>query len=150
MASMQQRTQRGIGQAPARRPWKVALAGLTALLTGAWKWRAMLASSDHQAPHYVDTAHRASLLYSFACLVLIHFLEVSPLPEWINVVAVSLPLAFFAIAIAVYIQLGLADETDNQFEDRNFGTTTGTGLLAVSEIGGFAVLFGAFLASQLR
>lgn len=121
---------------------------LTALLTGAWKWRSMLASADHQAPHYVDTAHRASLLYSFACLVLIHFLELSPLAEWLNVVAAALPLAFFGIAIAVYIQLGLANETDNQFEERNFGTTIGTGLLAVSEVGGFTILFAAFLVSQ--
>jgi hypothetical protein len=121
---------------------------LAALLTGTWKWRLMLASSDHLAPPYVDTAHRASLMYSFACLVLIHFLELSPLPEWANVVAASLPLAFFAIAIASYIQLGLVNETDNQFAERSFGNTIGITVLAVSEIGGFAVLFGAFLVSQ--
>ena len=38
----------------------------------------MLSAPDHLAPHYVDTAHRAALLYSFACLVLVHFAELSP------------------------------------------------------------------------
>lgn len=122
---------------------------LTALLTGVWKWRAMLAAPDHLAPHYVDTAHRAALLYSFACLVLIHFLELSPLPEAVNVVAAAAPLLFFAAAIATYCVLGLRDETDNQFSERTFATTTATLMLAVAEIGGFTVLFAGFLATQL-
>jgi hypothetical protein len=122
---------------------------LTALLTGVWKWRAMLASPDHMAPHYVDTAHRAALLYSFACLVLIHFLDLSPLPEPVNVVAAAAPLFFFALAIATYCVLGFRDETDNQFSERTFATTTATLMLAVAEIGGFAVLFAGFLATQL-
>jgi hypothetical protein len=122
---------------------------LTALLTGVWKWRAMLASPDHVAPHYVDTAHRAALLYSFACLVLIHFLELSPFPEAVNIAAAAAPLTFFAVAIASYCVLGYRDETDNQFSERNFATTTGMVLLAAAEIGGFALLFGGFLATQL-
>ena len=108
---------------------------LTALLLGVWKWRAMLRAPDHLAPHYVDTAHRAALLYSFACLVLIHFVELSPFAEPVNVAAVSLPLLFFSIAIATYIQLGWRDTTDNAFERRDFTTTTGVALLSVSEIG---------------
>ena len=122
---------------------------LTALLLGVWKWRAMLSAPDHLAPHYVDTAHRAALLYSFACLVLIHFAELSPFAEPVNVAAVSFPLVFFAVAIATYIQLGWRDTTDNTFEHRNASTTTGVGLLAVSEIGGFAVLLAGFVWSQL-
>ena len=122
---------------------------LTALLLGVWKWRAMLSAPDHLAPHYVDTAHRAALLYSFACLVLIHFVELSPFPEPVNVAAVSFPLVFFGVAIASYIQLGWLDTTDNVFERRNFSTTTGVLLLAVAEIGGFVVLLGGFAWSQL-
>ena len=122
---------------------------MTALLSGIWKWRAMLSSPDHQAPHYVDTAHRAALLYSFACLVLVHFLELSPFPEPVNVLAAAAPLAFFAIAIATYLVLGYQDRTDNQFSERTFATTTGMVLLAVAEITGFAVLFAGFLATQL-
>jgi hypothetical protein len=122
---------------------------LTALLLGVWKWRAMLRASDHLAPVYVDTAHRAALLYSFACLVLIHFAELSPFAEPVNVAAVCLPLLFFAVAIATYIQLGWRDTTDNTFEQRNFSTTTGMVLLASAEIGGFAVLLAGFVLSQL-
>ena len=122
---------------------------LTALLLGVWKWRAMLRASDHLAPHYVDTAHRAALLYSFACLVLIHFAELSPFGEAVNVAAVSFPLVFFAVAIATYIQLGWQDTTDNAFAQRNFSTTTGMVLLAVAEIGGFAVLLAGFVIAQL-
>ena len=122
---------------------------LTALLTGVWKWRAMLRAPDHLAPHYVDTAHRAALLYSFACLVLIHFAQLSPFPEAVNAVAVSAPLLFFAVAIATYVVLGRADATDNQFQERSFATMTGTGLLAVSEIAGFGVLLLGFVVGQL-
>lgn len=122
---------------------------LTALLLGVWKWRAMLSASDHLAPHYVDTAHRAALLYSFACLVLIHFVELSPFSEPVNIAAVSFPLVFFGIAIATYIQLGWRDTTDNAFERRDFSTTTGVLLLSVCEIGGFAVLLAGFVVSQL-
>ena len=60
---------------------------LTALLAGVWKWRAMVTSDSHQAPFYVDTAHRAALLYSFACLVLAEFLKHSPFSETVNVLA---------------------------------------------------------------
>jgi hypothetical protein len=122
---------------------------LSALVLGVWKWRGMLNAPDHLAPHYVDTAHRAALLYSFACLVLVHFAELSPFAEWVNVAAVSFPLVFFAVAIATYVQLGWRDTTDNAFEKRDFNTTTGVALLAVSEIGGFAVLLAGFVASQL-
>lgn len=122
---------------------------LTALLLGVWKWRAMLAAPDHLAPHYVDTAHRAALLYSFACLVLIHFAELSPFAEVVNVAAVVFPLVFFA-AIVTYIQLGWSDQTDNAFEERSFATTTGVLLLAVAEIGGFAVLLAGFVFAQSR
>jgi len=122
---------------------------LTALLSGIWKWRAMLASPEHQAPHYVDIGHRAALLYSFACLVIIHFLELSPLPEPLNVAAAAAPLLFFAIAIASYLVLGYLDHTDNQFSERTFATTTGMVLLAAAEVGGFGLLFVGFLVTQL-
>jgi len=122
---------------------------LTALLSGIWKWRAMLASPQHEAPHYVDIGHRAALLYSFACLVIIHFLELSPLPEPLNVAAAAAPLLFFAIAIASYLVLGYQDHTDNQFSERTFATTTAMVFLAAAEVGGFGLLFVAFLVTKL-
>jgi len=118
---------------------------LTGLLTGVWKWRAMLSRSTHRAPFYVDTAHRAALLYSFACLVLARFAGFSPFSRTLTFVAAALPILFFGIAVATYIRLGITDATDNQFERRNFVTTTGMVLLVIGEVGGFSVLFVGFL-----
>jgi hypothetical protein len=121
---------------------------MNSLITGIWKWRSMMSRPNHQAHIYVDTAHRASLLYSFACLVLVKFLEYSPYPEWLNVLSAGAPLLFFASAIVTYIRLGLSQETENQFSERNFRTTTGMVLLIAAELGGFAVLFTGFLYGQ--
>ena len=43
---------------------------LLALVLGIWKYRQMATSPDHLAHPYVDIAHRAALLYSFATLLL--------------------------------------------------------------------------------
>lgn len=118
---------------------------LTALLTGVWKYRHMLLSEGHVAPIYVDTAHRAALLYSFAALLLARLVEESPFPLAVNLLAIGGPLTFFAVAIASYIGLGLENRTDNQFRERNFNTTWGMAALIVAEIGGFGVLFAGFL-----
>ena len=117
----------------------------TALATGVWKWRAMLSASDHRAPFYVDTAHRAALLYSFACLVLAKFAELSPFSEAVTLAAVAAPIAFFAIAIASYVFLGVSDRTDNQFARSSPGQHVAMWMLIAAEIGGFSVLFGGFL-----
>ena len=118
---------------------------LTGLLTGVWKWRAMLTRPTHRAPYYVDTAHRAALLYSFACLVLARFAGPSPFPHALTLLATALPILFFASAVATYIRLGIADATENQFERRSFVTTTGMVLLVIGEVGGFSILFVGFL-----
>ncbi|MCC6846915.1 MAG: hypothetical protein IT294_00330 [Deltaproteobacteria bacterium] len=118
---------------------------LTALLTGVWKYRHMLSSDAHVAPFYVDTAHRAALLYAFAALLLARLVEESPFSPAVNVAAIGGPLAFFAIAIATYIGLGFENRTDNQFRERRFATTWGMVALIVTEIGGFGVLFAGFL-----
>ena len=117
----------------------------TALASGVWKWRAMVSSPEHRAPFYVDTAHRAALLYSFACLVLARFVELSPFSETVNLAAVAAPIAFFAIAIATYLKLGWSDHTDNQFAHERPGQRVGMWLLIAAEIGGFSVLFAGFL-----
>lgn len=120
---------------------------ITALLTGVWKYRHMLTSPTHLAPPYVDVAHKAALHYSFAILVVIKFEEVSGLGTRLNLLGASLMIAFFAIATATYILLGAKNEIDNQFKERNFGTTYGTWMLIGAEIGGFLLLFGGFLRS---
>lgn len=96
---------------------------LTGMLTGIWKWRRIMTSAEHRTPVYVDIAHRASLLYSFAALVISKLLEYSPFNESIQLLIALLPLFYFAATILVYICLGVLDTTDNQFNRRNFITT---------------------------
>ncbi len=62
--------------------------------------------------------------------------------------ASALPLFFFAFAIALYLKLGYFDTTDNQPAERNFTTTVGTAILAISEVGGFSILFIGFLVAR--
>jgi hypothetical protein len=118
---------------------------LTGLLTGVWKHTAMLQGPSHQAPVYVDIAHRAALLYSFAALVLVRFIELSPFPAWVNTLAAAAPLFFFALALGRYIFLGLGNKTGNQYTLPLEATRRVMGLLIVAEIGGFGVLFAGFL-----
>lgn len=118
---------------------------LTALLTGIWKWRHMLNSDKHQAPYYVDIAHRSALMYSFAGLLIWHFVGWSAWADWVNGLAAGALLFFFLTAIATYIRLGFANETQNQFEQRDFNTTWGMWALLVGEVSGFLVLFAGAL-----
>ena len=72
---------------------------LNALLTGVWKFHQMSNSPDGQAHRYVDIAHRASLLYSFAAMLLMMFATISQLADYIEIIAVSVVLTYFALAI---------------------------------------------------
>lgn len=120
------------------------------LMTGLWKYRGMITSTEGQAPTYVDICHRAALMYAFACLVLAEFARLSVWSAAVNLVAVALPVVFFAAAVASYAVHGLLDDTDNQLRrphrigERHVHGSAVSGfiyLLAASEIGGFAVLF---------
>ena len=42
---------------------------LTGMLIGIVKYRRIMTSAGHRAPVYIDIAHRAALMYSFAALV---------------------------------------------------------------------------------
>jgi hypothetical protein len=127
---------------------------LCGLLTGLWKYRCISRSADAQAPVYVDVCHRASLMYAFACLVLMEFAERSTWADRVNQFAVAIPIFFFAAAIATYIVHGALRDTDNQLRRPH---VLGTGhvhgaavgvfmvLLTAGEIGGFAVLFAGWM-----
>jgi hypothetical protein len=93
---------------------------MTGLLTGVWKYFAIMKSPNHQAPIYVDIAHRAALMYAFACLVLLEFIKWSTLSEIVESLATALPVLFFGIAIGTYVLLGFKDNTDNQFKEKKF------------------------------
>jgi hypothetical protein len=54
---------------------------LLALVLGIWKYRQMATSENHLAHPYVDIAHRAALLYSFATMLVAVFVELSAWPS---------------------------------------------------------------------
>jgi preprotein translocase subunit SecG len=121
---------------------------LLALVLGVWKYREMATSENHLAHPYVDIAHRAALLYSFATVLIAAFVELSAWPTWVNLTAAMVVVLFFVIAIVTYIGHGMKRDTTNQFEHPDGGLHAGMLALIVAEIGGFAVLFAGFVAAQ--
>ena len=122
---------------------------LSGMLTGILKYQRTMTSVEHRAPVYVDIAHRASFLYSFAALVIAKLLEYSPYSQSVQVFAAVVPLAFFAITILGYTAEGLMNRTDNLFRERNFTTTWYMYALICGEIGGFSVILWGFLSTQI-
>ncbi|MEZ4461502.1 MAG: hypothetical protein R3E66_17635 [bacterium] len=123
---------------------------LVGLLTGVWKYIAIARSEDSVAPAYVDIAHRASLMYSFACLVVLEFVALSPYPDTLTALFAIAPQVFFAAAICTYVIHGCLNDTDNQLHPPyRLGSRSLSGslvhgfmvLLVVAELGGFAALF---------
>jgi hypothetical protein len=66
---------------------------LLALVLGVWKYRQIMVADDHRAHPYVDIAHRAALLYSFATLLIAAFVELSAWPTWLNLTAAAVVAA---------------------------------------------------------
>lgn len=121
---------------------------LLGMLFGVVKYRALMRSAEHRAPVYIDIAHRAAFMYSFAALVMAKLLEYSPYAERVQVGALGLVLGFFTITVFGYFAEGLKDRTDNLFRERNFTTTWYMYLLIAGEIGGLAVILWGFLSTQ--
>ncbi|MGA5546055.1 hypothetical protein ACPCIR_29790 [Mycobacterium sp. NPDC051198] len=121
---------------------------LLALVLGVWKYRQMATSENHLAHPYVDIAHRAALLYSFATLLVAVFVELSAWPTWVNLTAAMVLVLFFVVAIAAYIEHGAKRDTTNQFEKPTASLHAGMIALIAGEIGGFAVLLAGFIAAQ--
>lgn len=122
---------------------------LLALVLGVWKYRQMVVSAEHLAHPYVDVAHRAALLYSFATLLLAVFVELSGWPVVVNLVAAGVVILFFMAAIGTYVHHGRRRDTDNQLRHPVRGATAFMFLLIVGEIGGFTVLQAGFVQAQL-
>jgi hypothetical protein len=121
---------------------------LLALVLGVWKYRQIMIADDHRAHPYVDIAHRAALLYSFATLLIAAFVELSAWPTWLNLTAAAVVVFFFVAAIASYISHGMRRDTVNQFESPQRALRVEMVLLIIGEIGGFAVLLAGFVAGQ--
>ena len=124
---------------------------LWALLLGVWKYRQMAASPEGLAHPYVDTAHRAALLYSFATLLLATFVELSGFSTAVDLVAAFAVIAFFAAAIGAYTAHGILRDTDNQFRsgDEPPGLHQFMWALLVVEITGFSTLLAGFVDGQI-
>ncbi|TVR00601.1 MAG: hypothetical protein EA398_11205 [Deltaproteobacteria bacterium] len=131
---------------------------LTGLLTGVWKYAHMARSAEATSPAYVDIAHRASLMYAFACLVLLHFVALSPWPDGWTLAFAAGPILFFALAVGTYIVHGILDDTDNQLRSpHRLGRSTlppalihgFMWALIAAEIGGFLALFAGALITLL-
>lgn len=131
---------------------------IAGMLTGIWKYRAIITSPDAQAPVYVDICHRTALMYTFACLVLAEFARLSPWPETVNVAAVAVPMLFFASAVASYALHGVLRDTDNQLRHPHMIgqhhipsplISIYIWALIIGELGGFLVLFCGYIKTLL-
>lgn len=130
----------------------LAAAGLMflwALALGIVKYRQMATSENALAHPYIDTAHRAALLYSFAILLVAAFVELSAWSTLVNLLAAGALVFFFAAAVVGYMIHGLRRDTDNQFRDPVPGTHGFMVALIVAEMGGFAVLLAGFADAQI-
>ena len=124
---------------------------ILALVLGIWKYRGMATSPEGLAHPYVDTAHRAALLYSFATLLIATFVELSGWSETVNAIAAFSVITFFLAAIIGYIVQGARKVTDNQFRegDRPPGLHPYMWTLILAEIAGFSVLVAGFVEAQI-
>lgn len=122
---------------------------LWALLLGVWKYEQMRKAEDALAHPYVDTAHRAALLYSFALLLVATFVELSGWGTPVNLIAAGAMAFYFFSAVAGYAYHGRRRDTDNQFRDPVPGTHVFMASLIVAEIGGWIVLLAGFLDGQV-
>jgi hypothetical protein len=122
-----------------------------ALLLGVWKYRQMATSPDGLAHPYVDTAHRAALLYSFATLLIATFVELSGFSEAVDLIAAFAVITFFVAAIAGYTTHGVLRDTDNQFRegDEPPGLHPFMWALIAVELAGFSVLLAGFVSEQI-
>ena len=125
---------------------------LIALLLGVWKYRQMATSETHLAHPYVDTAHRAALLYSFATLLVAAFVQFSGWSKLVDLLCAGTLYFFFLGAVASYALHGWRRDTDNQFRDPAPSAAAVHGFMAaliVGEIVAFAVLLAGFVDGQV-
>ena len=122
---------------------------LWALLLGVWKYREMTTSESGNAHFYVDTAHRAALLYSFALLLIATFVQLSGWSAAVNMIAAGAMIFYFYAAVASYAVHGWKKDTDNQLRDAIPGTHAMMLSLIAAEIGGWLVLVAGFADKQI-
>lgn len=122
---------------------------LWALLLGVWKYEGIRRSPEAAAHPYVDIAHRAALLYSFALLLIAAFVELSGWGTAINLVAAALLAVYFYASVASYAWHGARRDTDNQLRDPHVAVHLFMVSLIVAEVGGWLILLAGFLDGQI-
>lgn len=125
---------------------------LFALALGVWKYRQMATAENHLAHPYVDIAHRAALLYSFATLLVAAFVQFSGFSQLVDLVCAGVLYFFFFGAVVAYAYHGWRRDTDNQFRDPAPSLVAVHAYMAaliVGEIGAFAVLLAGFVEGQI-
>lgn len=85
------------------------------LLLGVWKYIGIRRSPQSQAPEYVNIAHRAALMYAFACVLMAALAQRNALPPGVALLCVQAMVATFVVAIGSYVLHGALRDTDNQF-----------------------------------
>lgn len=124
---------------------------ILALVLGIWKYREMAASPKGLAHPYVDIAHRAALLYSFATLLIAVVVELSGWSTTVDLIAAFSVIAFFLAAIFGYISNGLTRRTENQFREGEEPPALHQFMwaLILVEIAGFSILLAGFVEAQI-
>lgn len=126
-----------------------AMMFLCALLLGVWKYSQIVTSEDHISHIYVDIAHRAALLYSFALLLIATFVQLSGFSSLVNLLAAGAMTFYFFTAVATYSLHGWREDTENQYRDPVKGTHAFMITLILAEIGSWLVLTAGFLDKQI-
>ena len=145
--------------------WSVKIAVIFAgiflwvgMLTGVLKYWQMRQSPQARAHYYTDIAHRSSLLYAPASLIIAVMAYWSIWAEWLNLLCVIFNLIFFSSSILAYVLHGVLQDTTNQFRTPHqlgqrripaiFMTLAMLGLIG-AEVGGTGVLLLGMLLAFL-
>ena len=99
--------------------WAIVFSGIflwVGMLTGVWKYYQIRHTERARAHYYVDIAHRSSLLYAAASLILAALSHSTVLSHLVALLCVLANLFFFTFAILSYILHGLLQDTTNQFK----------------------------------
>jgi len=122
---------------------------LLGMIAGVVKYRQIMKSPLNRASAYINIAHSASFLYSFAALVMAELLKYSPYSLAKQMWMAGIPLFCFALTIGQYLRLGLENKTDNQFKEQNLTNTFGMELIITGEIGGVSLIIWGFFKTQI-
>lgn len=134
-------------------PTQLALVSATlifvaALFLGVWKFYEMVKSPVGQAHVYVDIAHRAALLYSFATAMFAPLVQFNTWSANQNAAAVSVLVFFFVANIANYVRLGWSKATTNQLVPVPRSATVVVLAQLVAEVGAAGFILSGFVIDQ--